>query len=79
MRRSDSQWDFGLVIGFTDHLLIVTASKYYNSLTELHTPNITVITAHMMYSQSPLVVSSETDFNTVRLRPYSPTHIPQLN
>jgi hypothetical protein len=31
---------FGLVIGFIDHLWITTSSNY-NSLTELHTPDIT--------------------------------------
>jgi hypothetical protein len=36
-------------IGFIDHLRIVTASNYY-SLTELHTPNITVTTAHIKSS-----------------------------
>jgi hypothetical protein len=38
---SDSRRGFGLDIGFSDHLQIVT-TRNYNSLTELHTPNITV-------------------------------------
>jgi hypothetical protein len=42
--------------GFVDHLRIVTASNC-NSLTELHTPNITVTTAHIKSSQSSLDVS----------------------
>jgi hypothetical protein len=42
------------IIGFLDHLLIVTTSNY-NSLTELNTPNITVTTAQS--SQHSLVVS----------------------
>jgi hypothetical protein len=42
------------IIGSTDHLRIVTTSNY-NSLTELHTPNIT--TAHIKSSQSSLAVS----------------------
>jgi hypothetical protein len=37
--------ELGLVIGFTDSLPIVTASNY-KSLTELHTPSITVTTTH---------------------------------
>jgi hypothetical protein len=36
----DSRRGFGLDIAFIDHLLIVTTSNY-NSLTGLHTPNIT--------------------------------------
>jgi hypothetical protein len=42
---------FGLVIGFIDHLQVVTISNY-NSLTELHTQNITVTTAHIKSCQS---------------------------
>jgi hypothetical protein len=44
------------IIGFTDHLRIVTISNY-NSLTELHTPNITVTTSHIKSSLSSLDVS----------------------
>jgi hypothetical protein len=47
---------FGLVILFIDHLQIVTTSKY-KSLTELHTPDITVTVAHIKSSQSSLVIS----------------------
>jgi hypothetical protein len=36
---------FVLVIGFIEHLQNITTSNY-NSLTELHTPKITVTTAH---------------------------------
>jgi hypothetical protein len=44
---------FGLVLEFIDHLhtQLVTVSNY-NSLTELHTPDITVTTAHIKSSQS---------------------------
>jgi hypothetical protein len=38
--------EFGLVIGFIAHLHIVTTSNC-DSLTELHTPKITVTTAHI--------------------------------
>jgi hypothetical protein len=41
--------NFGFVTGFSDHLQVVT-TNYYNSLTELHVPNITVTTAHIKYS-----------------------------
>jgi hypothetical protein len=47
---------FGLYIGFIDHLQVISRNNY-NSLTELHTPNITVTTAHIKFSQSSLVVS----------------------
>jgi hypothetical protein len=53
---SDYRRGIGLVIGFIDHLRIVTTSNY-NSLTELRTPNITVTTAHIKYSLSSLDVS----------------------
>jgi hypothetical protein len=39
---------FGLVIGFGGHLQNVTTSNY-DSLTELHTPKITVTTANTRY------------------------------
>jgi hypothetical protein len=47
---------FVSVIGFIDHLKIVTTSNY-NSITELHIPNIPVTTAHIKSSLSSLVVS----------------------
>jgi hypothetical protein len=53
---SDSRRGFGFEIGFSDHLRIVTVSNC-NSLTELHTPNLPVTTAHIESSQSPLVFS----------------------
>jgi hypothetical protein len=37
---------FGLVIRFIEHLQNVTANNY-DSLIHLHTPKITVTTAHM--------------------------------
>jgi hypothetical protein len=40
---------FGLVTGFIDHFWIITTSNY-NSLQKLHTPNITVTTAHIKSS-----------------------------
>jgi hypothetical protein len=49
---------FGLVIGFIELLQNVTTDNY-DSLTELHTPMITVTTAYMKSSQfamsSPVV------------------------
>jgi hypothetical protein len=57
---------FGLVIGFIEHLQNVTTDNYNNSLIELHTPKITVTTAHLKSSQfamsSPVTV---TDLNRV--------------
>jgi hypothetical protein len=44
---SDSRRGFGFDIEFSDHLQIVTTSNC-NSLTELHTPNITVTAAHFI-------------------------------
>jgi hypothetical protein len=46
---------FGLVIGYTEHLQNVTTNNY-DSLTELHTPKITIITAHIKYP--PFALSS---------------------
>jgi hypothetical protein len=40
------QMGFGLVIGFTEHLQNITTNNY-DSLTELHTPKVTVTTAHI--------------------------------
>jgi hypothetical protein len=47
---------FGLVIGFIEHLQNVPTNNY-NSLTELHTPKITVTTVHIESSQSSLTVA----------------------
>jgi hypothetical protein len=49
------EW-FGLVIGFTEHLQNVTTNNY-DSLTELHTPKITVTTGYIKSSQSSLAVA----------------------
>jgi hypothetical protein len=46
---------FGLVIGFLEHLNVTTNN--YDSLTELHTPKITVTTAHIKSSLSSLAVA----------------------
>jgi hypothetical protein len=48
------------------------SNRNYTSLTELHTRNIIVTTAHI---KSSLVI----DFNTVLWRPYRLAYIPQLN
>jgi hypothetical protein len=56
MSYSDPWRGFGLVIGFIEHVRIVNTSNY-DRLKELHTPNITVTTAHIKSSQSSLVVS----------------------
>jgi hypothetical protein len=53
---SNSQQGFGLDIGFTDHLRIITTSNC-NNLMKLHTPNITVNAAHIKSSQSSLITS----------------------
>jgi hypothetical protein len=47
---------FGLVIGFIEHLCNVTANGY-DSLIELHTPKITVTTAHIKSPQSSITVA----------------------
>jgi hypothetical protein len=74
------QTGFRLVIGFTEHLPVVTTSKH-NNLAGLHTLNITVTAANTKSSAftSRLLL---TDLNTVlRLRPYCLAHtcIPQMN
>jgi hypothetical protein len=46
---------FGLVIEFTEHLQNVTTNNY-ESFTKLHTPKITVTTAHIKSSESSLAV-----------------------
>jgi hypothetical protein len=48
--------EFGLVIRFIEHLEKVTTNNY-DSLTELHTPKITVTTARIKFSQSSLAVA----------------------
>jgi hypothetical protein len=47
---------FGLVIGFIEHLQNIITNNY-DSLTELHTPKITVTTAHIKCYQSSLAVA----------------------
>jgi hypothetical protein len=51
---NDSQWGFGLDIGFIDHLCVVTTSTY-NSLMGLHTSNISVTTPHIKSSVHSLI------------------------
>jgi hypothetical protein len=51
----DYRRGFGLDIGFIDDLRIITTSNY-NSLEELHTPNITVTTAHINSPKFSLTV-----------------------
>jgi hypothetical protein len=53
---SDSRRDSESDIGFIGHLQIVITSNC-NSLTELRTPNITVTTADINYSQPSLAVA----------------------
>jgi hypothetical protein len=53
---NDSRRGFGLEIGFTDHLQVVTTNNY-NTIANLHTPNITVTTAHIKSFQSSLIFS----------------------
>jgi hypothetical protein len=53
---SDNRRGFGLMIGFIGHLQNLTAN-IYDSLTELHTPKITVTTAHIKSSQCSLAVA----------------------
>jgi hypothetical protein len=48
----DLETGFGLVVGFIGHY-----TRNYDSLTELHTPKITVTTAHIKSSQSSLAVA----------------------
>jgi hypothetical protein len=49
IKISDSRRGFGLDIGFIGHLRIVNTSDY-NSLTGLHTPNISGTTAQITSS-----------------------------
>jgi hypothetical protein len=48
--------EFGLVIRIIEHLQNVTTNNY-DSLTELHTPKITVTIAHIKSSQTSLDVA----------------------
>jgi hypothetical protein len=50
------QTRFELVTGFIEHLQNVITNNY-DSLTELHTPKITVTTAQIKSSQSSLAVA----------------------
>jgi hypothetical protein len=50
------QTGFGLMTGFIEYLQNVTTNNY-DSLTELHTPKITVATTHINSSQSLLAVA----------------------
>jgi hypothetical protein len=45
-----------MVIGFIEHLQNVTTNNY-DSLTELHTPKITVTTANIKFSQFSIAVA----------------------
>jgi hypothetical protein len=45
-----------MVLGFTEQLQNVTTNNY-DRLTELHTPKITVTTAHVKSSQFSIVVA----------------------
>jgi hypothetical protein len=47
---------FGLMIGFIEDLQNVTTDNY-DSLTELHTPKITLTTPHIKSSRSSLTVA----------------------
>jgi hypothetical protein len=47
---------FGFVIGFIEHIQTVTSNNY-NNLIELHTPKMTVTTAHIKSSQSSLAAA----------------------
>jgi hypothetical protein len=55
MCMGDYRWGFGLVNGFIDHMEMVTISNY-NSITGLHTLEITVTAAHRKSSVSSLVI-----------------------
>jgi hypothetical protein len=58
---------FGVVIGFTEHLQNITTNNN-DSLTELHTPKITVTTAYIKFSQFAIpspAVAWLTDLNSV--------------
>jgi hypothetical protein len=75
-----SQQGFRLNIAFTDHLRIVTTSNY-DSLTELHTPSITVTTAHIKSSLHSLtfqLTSSQADRHFTPTS-CSPLHSPTFN
>jgi hypothetical protein len=74
----DNRRDFGLEIGYIDHLQIVTRNNY-NSLT-----NFTHFRDNCNYSTQKIFSVFVrrflvTDFNTVRLSPYRLAHIPQLS
>jgi hypothetical protein len=56
MYESVSRRGFEMNIEFIDHLRIVTITDY-TSLTELHTPNITVTTAHIKSSLHRLAIN----------------------
>jgi hypothetical protein len=68
---------FGLVIGFIDHLQIVSKSNY-NAIAGLRSLKITVTAAHTVFFVSTSCFLSTDPNNVLCLRPYRLTNIPQL-
>jgi hypothetical protein len=73
---------FGLVIGFIGHLQNVTTNNY-DSLTELHTPEVTVTTAHIkvfsVFTSLCLVAASNTDVLLAVFPNYPRPQLPDRN